>query len=110
MGSDNNKFTVDFHPLHRNTLRGFARVEIAELKLEIGDIAVHEKGAARWAQLPAKPQIRDGALVVDETTGKIAYKPVMQFTRRAVADAFSARVIDAVLGAFPAALDCGDGK
>jgi hypothetical protein len=52
MGSGN-KLTLlctDFRPLHRNTLRGFARVKIAELKLEIGDIAIHEKGAARWAQ------------------------------------------------------------
>ena len=52
------KLTVtctEFRPLGRNTLTGFCNVSIAELKLEIKDIAVHEKAGKCWAQLPAKP-------------------------------------------------------
>jgi len=43
---------TEFRPLKRNTLHGFAL--IAELKLEIKDVAVHEKAGRWWAQLPAK--------------------------------------------------------
>jgi hypothetical protein len=35
-----------------------------------GDVAIHTKNGSTWAQPPAKPQIRDGALVKDET-GKV---------------------------------------
>ena len=86
----------EFRPFHRNTLRGFAEIEIAELQLTIKDVAVHAKDGARWAQLPAKPQVRDGALVKD-ASGKVQYSPVMDFATRAVRDAFSAAVIRAVL-------------
>ena len=93
-----NKFTVRckrFKPLVRNTLRGFADVFIVELKLTISDIAVHTKAGKCWAQLPAKPQLRDGIGVKDET-GKLQYFPVLEFDSRAVADAFAAAVIAAV--------------
>jgi hypothetical protein len=59
-----------FRPLVRNTLRGFVSITINELRLTIHDIAVHEKGESRWAQLPAKPQIRDGELIKDDD-GKV---------------------------------------
>ena len=56
----------------------------------------------RWVQLPAKAQIRDGTLIED-ADGRVAYTPAISFTRRAVADAFSARAVDAILDAFPSA-------
>jgi hypothetical protein len=94
-----------FRTLHRNTLCGFAEIEIAELKLTVRDVAVHQKGQARWAQLPAKPQIKDGALVKDATTGEVQYTPIMDFSGRAVRDAFSAAVVRAVLAWDPHAFD-----
>jgi hypothetical protein len=96
-----------FRPLERNTLRGFVSITIAELRLTIHDIAVHEKGESRWAQLPAKPQVRDGELVTDDA-GKIQYWPIMEFASRAVRDAFSAAVIRALLEFAPAAFDKED--
>jgi hypothetical protein len=93
------KFTVtcgSFHPLIRNTLRGFAEITIAEMRLTIRDVAIHQKGDARWAQLPAKPQIKDGALVKD-ATGKVQYIHIMDFDSREVRDAFSRAVVQAVL-------------
>ena len=90
-----------FRPLFRNTLRGFADVRIAELCLTIRDVALHEKGHARWAQLPAKPMIRDGALVRDGS-GKVQYVPLLHFDNRAVSDAFGRAVIAAVTEFAPA--------
>jgi hypothetical protein len=94
-----------FRPLCRNTLRGFAEIRIDELCLTIRDIAIHERGSARWVQLPAKPQLRDGELVHD-SDGKIQYFHLMSFDSRAVSDAFSAAVIRALLEFAPAAFEC----
>jgi hypothetical protein len=87
---------VAFKPLLRNTLRGFADIRIPALRLVIHDVAVHQKNQARWAQLPAKAQLRDGALVKD-ATGKIQYWPMLEFESRAVSAAFSRAVITAVI-------------
>jgi hypothetical protein len=91
---------VDFRPLRKNTLVGFARVRIPELRLVIHDIALHEKGETRWASLPAKPQVKDGALVTDDD-GKIAYWTVLEFESREARDAFSRAVWAAALERFP---------
>jgi hypothetical protein len=95
---------AEFRPLRRNTLVGFAVVDIAELKFRIHDLALHQKGEARWAQLPAKPQVRDGNLVKDPS-GKVQYWPVFEIENRAVRDAFSAAVVAAVLKHTPHAFD-----
>jgi hypothetical protein len=103
------KFTIrcqEFRPLVRNTLRGFAEIHIAELKLTIRDIAMHRKGERCWAQLPAKPQVKDGALVRDDF-GKIQYVHLMHFDSRVVSDAFSAAVVKAVLEYAPDAFEEG---
>ena len=99
------KLTIqwEFKPLVRNTLRGFAQINIAEMKLTIRDIAVATKGDRCWAQLPAKPQVKDGVLVKDATTGKIQYVPLMAFGSRAVSDA----VVRAVRELVPEAFDHG---
>jgi hypothetical protein len=95
------KLTVtcaDWRPLRRNTLRGFARVRVAELELTIHDVAIHEKNDRVWAQLPARPWIKDGALVTDDS-GKTQYSPIMEFGRKEVRDAFSRAVIAALAAA-----------
>ena len=107
MGARVSKLTITcrgFYPLHRGTLRGFAEIRINELRLTIRDVVVHEKNGKRWAQLPAKPQVRDGELVHHEH-GKIQYFHLMNFDSRAVSDAFSAAVIAALLEFAPAAFE-----
>jgi hypothetical protein len=96
----------DWRALRRNTLRGFASIKITELHLTIRDVAVHEKGERRWAQLPARPQIKDGIAVTD-AAGKVQYFPVMTFEGRGVADAFSAAVCAAILAHEPRAFSAG---
>lgn len=101
------KLTVtcsEFRAIRQNTLRGFARISIREMRLSIYDVSLHQKGANRWAQLPSKPQVRDGVLVKDPA-GKVQYTPVMEFTGREVREAFSARVVEAVLAIEPHAFD-----
>jgi hypothetical protein len=103
------KFTVtclSFKPLRRNTLCGFADICIAELRLNIRDIAVHAKGGSRWAALPARPMIdKDGSVIRDRVTGKIAYANIFEFTDCETRDAFSHAVVTAVLNLVPEAFD-----
>jgi hypothetical protein len=94
----------EFRALRRNTLVGFACVTVAELRLELRDVALHEKNGKRWVALPARPQVRDGALIKGDD-GKITYTPIMAFASRAVSDAFSAAVIAAVLDLYPEAFE-----
>jgi hypothetical protein len=86
----------DFRQLRRNTLLGFAEIAIEELGLVIKDVALHSKNGSRWAAPPAKPQIKDGTVVIDDR-GKPAYTPIIDFTSREARDRFSAAVIAAVL-------------
>jgi hypothetical protein len=95
-----------FRPLNRNTLRGFATVNIAEMHLTIHDVAVHQHASgARWAALPAKPVVDRDGKVRRTSDGKIEYARLFSFDSRAVGDAFSAAVIAALIEFAPAAFD-----
>ena len=94
-------------PLQRNTLLGFAGITIGELELKVYDVALHQKDGRMWAALPARPWIKDGALVVDEN-GKPQYSPVLEFDRRETRDAFSRAVVRAIGERFPDALEMED--
>ena len=62
-----------FRPLHRNTLRGFCNVYIAELHLVVRDVAVHEYASGgRWVVLPARPVVDNGVVRLTDA-GKIEY-------------------------------------
>jgi hypothetical protein len=94
------KLTVicrEFRPLRRGTLVGFATIEIAEMQIVIGDVAIHQKALSRWAQLPAKPLIKHGELVKKPVSGKVQYTRLMDFASRAVRAVFSAAVVRALL-------------
>lgn len=87
-------------PFRKITLCGFASIRIDQMRLVIHDVALHEKGDSRWAQLPAKPQLRDGAAVVD-ATGKTQYATVLELEDRETRDAFARAVWAAVRARFP---------
>ena len=104
------KLTVicsDWRPLRKNTLLGFAKVHVVEMDLVVHDVAVHESHGKRWAQLPSRPWVRGNEVVTDDS-GKIQYSPLLEFPRKEVRDAFSQRVIEAVLEAYPRALDLAE--
>jgi hypothetical protein len=91
---------IEFRPRRKNTLRGFATIEVRELRLRISDVALHAKGNSRWVALPSKLQIdNDGVSIKRES--KIQYSPILAFTDRKTADAFGHRVIEAVLALVP---------
>jgi hypothetical protein len=87
-----------FWPWPKNTLRGFASIRIGEIGLVIHDVAVHQQRGARWAQLPAKAHLHDGALVKD-ADGKIQYVKIMGHAQRPVSAAVIEHAPDAFGGA-----------
>ncbi len=94
--------------MRRNTLRGFATIKIEELRLVVNEIAIHESDDGRpWAALPARPWVKDGAVVTDDN-GKVRYSPLFEFDTAAVRNSFSAAVIDALRRFNPRALDGDD--
>jgi len=79
---------VDWKPCERNTLRGFATIKIRELRLVVHDVALHERNGTRWAQLPGKPTLKDGKPITGDD-GRIRYVPILEFSDRETASAFS---------------------
>jgi hypothetical protein len=86
-------------------LVGFATIKIAEMRLVIHDVVIHQKGNARWCQLPSKPQISKEGNVLKDNAGKIKYAVIFEFEDRKVSDAFSHAVCAAVLERVPGLFD-----
>jgi hypothetical protein len=91
---------VAFRRVEKNTLVGFASIKIEQIRLTIHDIALHRKGSSRWAQLPARPFVRDGIHLTDDL-GKAKYLVTLEFENRKVSEAFSHATWAAVLAAHP---------
>lgn len=98
--------TVDsFTPRVQNTLVGFCDVAIPELHLKICGLTVHQKGSSRWIGLPARAWIDRLGIAQRDQRGKVLYSPTLEFTDAATRDAFSRRVIEALLQFDPGAFD-----
>jgi hypothetical protein len=95
----------NFKTQRSNTLVGFATVLLPQLHLRIHDLTVHEKNQSRWVGLPAKPWVGRDGIAKRGDDGKMIYAPVIEFTDRETRDAFSTRVIEALLTRFPAAFE-----
>jgi hypothetical protein len=105
------KYTVTcegWKALEKNTLKGFAVIRVSELDLLFREVAIHQKGDRTWAQLPSRPWVKDGQVVTDDS-GKIQYSVLIEFTRPETRNAFSQRVIDAVLRFAPHAFGLREG-
>lgn len=94
-----------FKPLRSNSLFGFADIVIPEMHLRIREAPVHESHGKRWVGLPAKPQVTREGVVRRNERGKTAYVQILEFTDRGTSNAFSQRVIEALLADFPHAFD-----
>lgn len=90
-----------FRPLIKNTLRGFAEVELPS-GLVISEITVHQKNDSAWAMLPSVPWIENGQHKIAD--GKPQYKKIMQWRDRDLSDGFSAALVALVREQFPTAL------
>jgi hypothetical protein len=92
--------------VRRGTLCGFSIVRIERIGLVIADVAIHQKNQSRWVSLPSKPMLdATGAVLRDETTGKVRYQSLLQWYDRKTADRFSRAVIEALQSDHPGAFD-----
>jgi hypothetical protein len=98
-----------FSSFERNTLLGFAEINITDLGMTMRDVAIHTKNGSTWASPPSKPQIKDGAVVKDDA-GKIQYLAIIEFGSREARDKFSAAVISAVCATDDGRRALGAGK
>jgi DNA-binding cell septation regulator SpoVG len=95
---------LDWRPLRKNSLLGFAKVELPSGMI-IADVTVLTGTNGPWASPPSKPMIgSDGTVMKDSTTGKIRYSPIIEFTSKQVRTRFSDAVIEAVQQSHPEAL------
>jgi hypothetical protein len=92
-----------FKAQRSNTLVGFVTVLLPQLHMRIHDVTVHEKNQSRWIGMPGKPWVGRDGVAKRGDDGKIIYAPTVEFTDRATRDAFSDRVIAALLVGFPEA-------
>ena len=89
----------DWRPVVKNTLRGFATIELP-IGLVIHDVTVHIKNASAWASMPAKVQLdREGAIRTVE--GKTQYSKVLEWRSREIGDRFSEAVVSALDADYP---------
>lgn len=91
---------LDWRPLKKNSLRGFATVRIGKA-LKVSDVSVHCSNGKRWASLPSKPQINKEGVVLKDDSGKVKYLPIVSWTDAESGDRFSEAVIAAVEAAHP---------
>ena len=93
-------FVIDFTPVVKNTLLGFAKVRTPS-GIVFHDVAIHRQGDAAWASPASKPMLnRDGQHMKD-VAGKSQWTPIISFTSKELRDKFSAEVIDAVRVSHP---------
>jgi hypothetical protein len=89
---------LDWKPIKRNSLRGFAKVRYGSLTVR--DVSVHTANGKRWANMPSKPIVgQDG--VAQKDGDKIRYVPILEWTSRDASDKFSEEVIAAVEREYP---------
>jgi hypothetical protein len=83
-------------------LYGFCTVIVPETRMRIIDVTVFQSHGKRLCGLLGKA--KDGQARRDDR-GKIQYAPVFQFLDRSTSDAFSERVIEALLRDYPHVFD-----
>jgi hypothetical protein len=94
---------ISWKPLVKNSLRGFAAIELP-IGLKIVDCPVLVSNGKAWASLPTKPVLdRDGKHVKPD--GKPQYSAILEWKSRDLADRFSETVVELILAEYPAALD-----
>jgi hypothetical protein len=91
---------LNWKPLIRNSLRGFADVELPS-GLRIREIPVLSSHGKSWATLPSKPQIDKDGRHRKGPDGKPAYTAILEWRTTDLKDGFSAKVVELVRAAHP---------
>jgi hypothetical protein len=92
---------IKFRPYERNTLRGFADLELSRVGLVLRDCPVHEKNGKEWVGFPARSyQDKEGATqwqaLIEFVEG--AREAREQFQRQAIEAIHNARNREALDG------------
>jgi hypothetical protein len=90
---------LEWRPLSRNSLSGFATVELLN-GLTISNISVHLSHGKTWASLPTRPQINSDGTARRGEDGRVIYNPVLKWPDRALQDGFSGAVVQALGAAY----------
>jgi hypothetical protein len=85
---------LNFKPLTKNTLRGFATVRFPS-GLVMHEIGIHTSHGRAWAAPPARPMVKDGRQLADDA-GKARWQCLIEFADKATRDAWSTQVIAAL--------------
>lgn len=88
---------LEFRTVERGSLKGFAKIRVPEWRLSIDDVGIHESHGKWWAALPSRPMLDNNKNVVIGEDGKVKYVRSLWFDDRAIADKFSAAVVEAVM-------------
>jgi hypothetical protein len=91
---------ISWKPLVKNSLRGFATIELP-IGLKISDIPVLVSHGKAWASLPSKPQLDKDGQHKRDVNGKPAYAPILEWRDRDLSDRFSAAVVDLIRASHP---------
>jgi hypothetical protein len=97
---------LDFRPVVKGALRGFARVELPP-GLYIPDAMLFTSQGKSWAALPSKPVLDADGRQKRDADGKLQYVPAVQWKSRELQERFSAALVQLVREQFPGALDEG---
>jgi DNA-binding cell septation regulator SpoVG len=98
----------DFRPLRKNSLLGFAKVELPS-GMVIADVTILSGLNGPWASPPSKPMVGSDGIALKDANGKLRYMPIIEFTSKEIRNRFSTSVIEALRVAHPEALASDDG-
>lgn len=97
---------LEWKPMRRNTLLGFARIKLGALRMS--ELTVHASNGKKWVGLPARPVVQADGTVARDPRGKVKYTAILEWDSRDMADRFSASVITAIEASHPGATDEGN--
>jgi hypothetical protein len=90
---------LEWRPLLKNTLRGFAKVQFPSGVI-IAEVGIHIAGSRAWASPPSRPWVKDNAVVLDEAA-KPRWQPLIEFATHGVRSSWSSQVLAAVREEYP---------
>jgi len=90
---------IKFKPYVKNTLKGFADLELTRVGITIKDCTLHEKNGREWVGFPAR--------AYKDKDGHSQWSPVVEFAASAgsARDAFQEQAVEAIHKAAAGAAD-----
>ena len=93
----------EWRPVRKNTLYGFACIEL--IGLSVGNVSIHQKGGRWWVSLPARPVLDLDDKHVSGPDGQKQYMALLRWRDRELANQFSTDIIALIRARYPHDLD-----